>query len=303
MTVPNALIVSSMSMFPIYPAIFYRRKFKQLNKLIFEVRDIWPLTLIELGGISRFNPMILIMNATEWIAYKYADILISVLPNADKHIQKKIKSDKPVHWIPNGIDPDTFIDETLSPEIRSVFNGDQFKIVYAGAVGKANALEPFLDAYSRLQDPGRFKFIVIGSGPELINLKTRYNNIENIVFCGKIPKKQVLQALKLSDVLFIGWHNLSIYRFGVSANKYCDYMLAAKPIVSSGNLAFDPVRDAECGVVVDAENPVQIANAIEEMESLSVHERSKLGLNGYHYLIRNNTITVLASKYLKLLKA
>ncbi|MFM7769490.1 MAG: glycosyltransferase WbuB, partial [Bacteroidota bacterium] len=50
LNVPDAIVVSSPSMFPIQAAIRWRKKFQ--CKLFFEVRDIWPLTLMELGGLS-----------------------------------------------------------------------------------------------------------------------------------------------------------------------------------------------------------------------------------------------------------
>ena len=59
---PDVIIVSSMSMLPILYAIYLRRwKLKDV-KVIFEVRDIWPLTPIQIGGYNRFHPFLLLLS-------------------------------------------------------------------------------------------------------------------------------------------------------------------------------------------------------------------------------------------------
>jgi glycosyltransferase involved in cell wall biosynthesis len=301
---PDRIIVSSMSMFPIYPALIKKLFSKgKIKKVIFEIRDIWPLTLIEIGGFSKFNPVIVLLNLTEWVAYRFADNLISVLPYADNHIQSKMKRKIPVVWIPNGIDVDSFevTSKTQSNTWKERFE-NKIVVTYAGAVGKANALDYFLAAHESLSSPSKFIFLILGTGPELDYLKKKFSHNRAIVFAGKIPKMEVQSVLRQSDILFIGWHKLPIYRFGVSANKYSDYMLARRPIISSGDLAYDPVEKADCGVVVEAENPTKIAKAIDCLSKLSADELQTLGDRGYQYLMRNNSMTVLSEKFYALLE-
>jgi len=50
-------------------------------KLIFEVRDIWPLSVIELGNISSKNPLIKLMSWCEKFAVNKADFIVSTLQN------------------------------------------------------------------------------------------------------------------------------------------------------------------------------------------------------------------------------
>ena len=56
---PDAIIVSSPSLFPILPAERLARRWR--SRLIFEVRDLWPLTLQELGGLSSRHPLVVVM--------------------------------------------------------------------------------------------------------------------------------------------------------------------------------------------------------------------------------------------------
>ena len=80
----DVVICSSHHPFPIYTAHRLARKFKA--KLVFEVRDLWPLTLIELGNVSKQNPFIVLMQRAEDYAYKHAEKVISVLPSAKDYM-------------------------------------------------------------------------------------------------------------------------------------------------------------------------------------------------------------------------
>jgi hypothetical protein len=55
---PDTIIVSSLSLLTVINGLILKRKFKKA-KFIFEVRDIWPLTLIEEGGYSKYHPAVL----------------------------------------------------------------------------------------------------------------------------------------------------------------------------------------------------------------------------------------------------
>ena len=98
---PDVIIVSSISPFPILKAYFWSKKFN--TKLIFEVRDIWPLSIIELGGMSTLNPFVVLLQWVENFAYRVSDYVVSVLPNAYEHMQHHgLKKDRFVCF-PNGI--------------------------------------------------------------------------------------------------------------------------------------------------------------------------------------------------------
>lgn len=46
--------------------------------LIHEVHDMWPATLVELGGMSRNNPFVRLLQIAENDAYKKADVVVSI---------------------------------------------------------------------------------------------------------------------------------------------------------------------------------------------------------------------------------
>ena len=114
-----------------------------------------------------------------------------------------------------------------------------------------------------------------------------------------MTKSQIPSFLDKMDVLYIGWHNLPIYNFGVSPNKIFDYMLAKKPILHSISSPYDLVKISNCGISVPAEDITQIILGIITFTNISNTEREKLGLNGYNYVIKHHAYSTLAKSFLK----
>ena len=54
---PDVVIVSSLSLLTILNGLLWKVRYK--CRLIFEVRDIWPLTVTEEGGFTSWNPFVL----------------------------------------------------------------------------------------------------------------------------------------------------------------------------------------------------------------------------------------------------
>jgi len=102
--VPDAIIVSSLSILTILNGFLLRNKFR--CKLIFEVRDIWPLTLTEEGGFSKFNPFIFGLSLIEKLGYKYSDIIVGTMPNLEEHVAKVLGYERVVSCVPMGLDVD-----------------------------------------------------------------------------------------------------------------------------------------------------------------------------------------------------
>lgn len=292
---PEAIIVSSPSLFPITTAKKWAKKLN--SKLFFEVRDIWPLTLQEVGGLNKKHPLSLILSYYENIGYKKSDKIISLLPDAYKHYKNFGIEASKVEYIPNGIFINEGINEPLLPSIKELIPNNKLIIGYLGTIGKSNALDHFIKAVNLLKDNKEIFFIFVGNGAEKENLKSLTIS-ENVKWIDVIDKKYVQSMLQLFDACYIGLPNIKLYEMGISANKIFDYMYAAKPIIHTNNSSNNLVKMANCGFSISPENPQEIVNAIMELYNLSVEERNKMGENGKKYVLENHTYSQLAKKYI-----
>lgn len=295
---PDIVLVSSMSLFPIIYAFWLQFRFRV--KVVLEVRDIWPLTPIELGGYGPRNPLMFLMLKLEKFAYRNSDILVSVLPDFSRHVRNVLGKNKEAHWIPNAI-PDSML-PNMKEMRRDDYQG-KFVVIYTGALGIANTMDVAVEAAKLLKEHEDVLFLIVGEGPnkrELVD-KVHCYQLRNVEFVGKVQKNEVATFLRKADVAFISWQDSRLYQFGVSANKYNDYMMAGLPIISASNIDSDPVVRAECGLRVAAGNAEAIKQAVLEMKQMSKEERQMLGKRGFNYVKANQVYSTIAKKYTKLL--
>ena len=242
-------------------------------KLVFEVRDIWPLTLIDIGGYSPKHPFIKLMQYVEDKAYKYSDKVTSNLPYAYEHMIKRGVSKEKFVWIPNGIDVEEIQEqEDLSESVKNQIPKNKFIIGYTGSIGIANALDVLIEAAILLKDNLNISFVIVGKGKNKASLiqKVQQHDLQNVIFIDSIPKQQIQTMLKYFNVCFLGLKKSDIFRFGVSPNKLFDYFFSKKPIlynIDSGKNT--PVLASKSGVEVEPGNIENLANAVLKLHKLS----------------------------------
>jgi len=296
---PDAIILSPMATIPILPAYFIS-KIKH-SKFIFEVKDIWPLSLEEIGKYSRFHPFIILLRLFELFALKKSDYIVSNLPNYGQHL-KHYGINRDFVYIPNGIYLSEIQEaEPLNNEILEMIPEKKFIIGYTGTIGLANALEYLISAAKILERHSEIAFLIVGDGREKSNLLKMALGMSNVHFISAIPKREIQSIIKYFDVCYIGWRAKKLYEYGVSANKIFDYMYSGKPILHSINAKNDLISMANCGISVEAENPQAIADAIIKLYRMSPEQRAIMGQNGKEYVLKYHTYENLALKYKEIL--
>jgi len=274
-------------------------------RLIYEVHDLWPLSLIELGGMSPHHPFVSLIQWAENYAYRHADYVVSLLPKALPHMQEHgLVPEKFVH-VPNGIDTAEWQVETgdLPDEHRQVLaearHNGRLLVSYLGAHGLANSLDTILDA-ARLLTDAPVTFVLVGHGPEKASLEQRraQEQLANVVFLPPVPKVQVPLLLEKMDVLYIGLKREPLFRFGISPNKLIDYMMAGKPIINAIGAGNDPVADAECGISIPPEDPAALAEAVHQLLLMPESRLEAMGTRARAYCLEEHDYRKLAQKFL-----
>lgn len=294
---PDAILYSSPSPIGYLGAKYLANKFKA--KFIFEVRDIWPLTLIELGGHSPKHPFVRFMQWIEDRAYQKSDYVFSNLFNAVEHMTSRGLNPKKFNWIPNGISIDEVMNkDDLSPEVLSQLPKNKFIVGYTGTIGVANAIDDLIDAAKLLSAYKDIHFVLVGSGKEKQYLvqKSLDLGLDNITFIDAIPKKQIQSMLSTFDICYIGWQQNSLYRFGIAPNKLPEYLYAGKPIIHAFSGKGDIVQQAQAGITIEAEDSQAIVEAVEELYALTAEQRQQLGANGKKYVLQNLEYAMIAEK-------
>lgn len=301
---PDVVIASSPHPFSIYGA--KRIAERTGAALIFEVRDLWPLTLVELGQISPRHPFIMLMQATEDYAYRVADRVVSLLPKADRHMVSRGMDPHKFLHIPNGIDVSEWQqanDGLLPPEHRQAIERfrqqDCFLVGYTGAHGLADALEHLVEAGVWLQHRN-VALLLVGQGAEKEALRrlAEQKGLTSVCFLPPVPKAAIPAFLAQMDALYIGWRKKPIYQYGVSPNKLFDYLMAAKPVIHAIDDEQNLVAACQAGITIPPENPQAIAEAILRLKEMSAEERRRMGMRGRDYVQAEHDFSRLAKRFL-----
>lgn len=304
---PDAVIGSSMHPFAALAGWWLARRYKA--KFIFEVRDLWPQTAVDMGAMKKNSLPAKLLYAWEKFMCNKAEKIIVLLPYAKDYVASRGISPEKVFWLPNGVNLERFdhpapLEE--GSEVAEVFEQyrDKFKVVYTGAHGVPNGLDVIVEAARLIQEKSEnIHFILIGEGTEKSRLKEKTQSLEltNITFCEPIPKQAIPSALLAADCLVYSIPAFNIYRYGVSLNKSFDYLASAKPVVMAGNPQNNIVEEANAGIAVEPENPEALAEAIVKIYELPEEKRIELGKNGRRYVEQFYNIKNLATNLESLL--
>jgi glycosyltransferase involved in cell wall biosynthesis len=303
---PDAVIASSTYPMDIYVA---RRIARRAGaKLVFEVHDLWPLSPIELSGMSPWHPFALLCQAAENAAYRDADVVVSMLPKVHAHMAAHGLDLRKLHIVPNGItldewqgEPTPLRDDVSQALAAARARGDKV-VGYAGSMGLPNALHTLLDATQRLQGRG-ISFVLVGGGHEQARLaaRTRDEGLAQVQFLPPVPKAQVPSFLAGIDIAYIGWQRVPIYRFGIAPNKLMDYLMAGVPVLHAVEAGNDPVAEAGAGLTVAPESPTAVADGLLKLAALPAEQRRAMGERGRAFVLAHHTYPVLAQRFLQAL--
>jgi glycosyltransferase involved in cell wall biosynthesis len=297
---PDVIICSSLSLFSIINGYIFKKRFN--CRLIFEVRDIWPLTIIEEGGFNPKNPFVMFLAWVEKFGYRNADIIVGTMPNLAEHVKNICGDGLDCRCVPFGYDPALYDAQEPLPEgyEDDYISKGKFIVGYAGSIGVTNALEPLLQCALEMKDNPHVHFLLLGDGDLLEEYKNRVSGLPNITFVPKVKKTQVQMFLRHCHVLYFSVHDSKVWRYGLSLNKLIDYMLSAKPIIASYSGYPSMVNEAQCGTFVPAKNVEALKKAITEYANKSQEGLDQIGQRGRAWLIENRPYDKIAREYCKL---
>lgn len=295
---PDVVVVSSLSLLTVLNGLSWRMHYK--CRLIFEIRDIWPLTLTEEGGFSEINPLIKVFGLVEYLGYKYSDAIVGTMPNLGEHVRQVLGFSKKTYCIPMGVDDSTSVSpEPLPTNFEdSYLPAGKFVVAHVGSIGIANALETFFNCANMMEEESNIHFLVVGDGALRESFQQKYAHLCNLTFAPRVPKEMVQSVLARCDLLYFSVHASKVWKYGQSLNKVIDYMMAGKPIVASYSGYPSMINEAACGTYIPAGNVDALSIEINRYHHMGKDERSELGARGKVWLMKNRPYKKLAMDYL-----
>jgi hypothetical protein len=303
LTSPDAIVVTSGYHFDIYPGYFMAKRAKA--KLICQLRDMWPLTPMIVGGYSKYHPYIWLMQKAENYSCRKCDHYVSLLGNSEDYLIKHgLKPGKFTHIL-NGFSEEDWSNQTEIPQehknlFKKLKNQNKTIVGYAGKHSPSNSLDVLLNTSAKIQN-SKLAFVLVGSGPEKDNLiKTAENlNSENVYFLPPVNKSSIPLLLNEFDIAFIAGVKGELHKYGTAANKLTDYMLSGKPIIFAVDEFNSLVEKVKCGIQIPAENTRDLIKAIHFLSALSDMEKEEMGKRGKDFAKKELNYKALAKKFIE----
>ena len=302
---PDMVIASSVYTFDLYPCRYIARHTGA--KLVYEVHDLWPLSVMVIGGYKKWHPFIVMLQHCENYAYKHCDMVVSMLDKAFPHMQRHGLTESRFCCVPNGYlkeeweDIDTIELPAEHAQLFKQLHEEGKTIVgFAGGHTQSTAMDVLIEAARLLKERSDIAYVMVGKGPQkekLIHLAEEYE-LTNVHFLPPVEKPCIPKVVQQFDICYEGGVHSFLHKYGTSANKMIDYMLAGKPIVKSVDEPDSEVERVGCGIQVEAENIAQVRDAIQKIADMTKEERDEMGAKGRKYAIENLEYHTLSEKFI-----
>jgi colanic acid biosynthesis glycosyl transferase WcaI len=269
---------------------------------VFEVRDLWPQTAIDLGVIRHPALTSSLTRLERWL-YRSARLVIVVSEEFIGHIEKAGVPRERIVFVPNGVDVDgALANAQPAPEAARPVPG-VVTVSYVGTHGMCQGLSTIVNVAEQLREDPSIRFLFVGEGAEkeLVKQKATHLGLDNCVFLDAVPREQVASIYRDSDICLVPLIDRPVFRT-VLPSKIFEIMAFRKPIIlSTGGRAERLVSDAGAGICAPPEDVKEITSAIRRLRD-TPSLRDELGVSGEIYVREHFDRRALARRYVAALE-
>lgn len=266
--------------------------------VVYDIQDMWPDTLRATGMFSNEKALKLVSRVCDWV-YRRVDHLVVLSPGF-KHllVGRGVAADK-IAVIYNWCAEDSL--SAPRGDVPQVLRSSgKFRILFAGNMGKAQALDAVLEAAELVQQQAPdLIFVFLGGGVEVKRLQELAASkiLANVIFLPPVPMAEVGSYLSGADALLVHLKKDPLFTITIPSKTQA-YMAVGKPILMAvdGNAA-ELVRDSGCGKVAESENPQAIAEAALALMRASTNERNVMAENGRRFYQQKLSLKVGAGRF------
>lgn len=268
-------------------------KFFRRTPIVYDIQDMWPDTLKATGMLNN-NKILNVIGSVCKLVYRSVDHIVVLCPGFKKMLIERTVSEHKISIIYNWCDEQGLTQAQPAKVEYQQLMQNRFNIVFAGNMGKAQALDTILDVAKKIQNIQDLQFVFVGGGTETERLKQRLTteNISNTVFIPRMPMAEVGGILKLSNLLLVHLKKDPLFEITVPSKTQA-YMAMGKPVLMAvAGDAADLIQRAECGCVATSEDVESIQQAILRIYHLSASEQLQMGLNARNYYLQKLSLEI-----------
>jgi colanic acid biosynthesis glycosyl transferase WcaI len=258
--------------------------------IVYDVQDLWPDTL-SATGMLRNRVALNVVGFLCKVVYRSVDRIAVISDGFKAALLARGVAESKVVVVRNWAD-EAVLRRSLPTERLDIHDREPpadavpFTIVYAGNLGRAQALDAVLEAALMLRNSEQpIRFLLVGDGVDRPRLKAivREKGIDNLIFQDPVPLSEVGGILARADALLVHLSANPLFDITIPSKTQAYFCIGRPVVMAVGGEAADLVERAGAGVVAQPDNAESISNAVLSLARLSVSERVAMGERGRRF--------------------
>ncbi|WP_437277035.1 glycosyltransferase family 4 protein [Sorangium sp. So ce375] len=272
---------------------------------VFEVRDLWPESIVAVGALPADHPAVAAMRSLEELLYREADRIVVVTESFRERLSSRGVPESKIRVVTNGVDLERFTppaERAASARTRAELGLAPEHVVcsYVGTLGMAHGLSAVLDVAARCRetDPA-LRFLFVGEGAERAKLeaRARESGLDNVVFLGQQPRERVSELYGISDICLVPLRKSELFTT-VIPSKIFEILGMARPIVLSVDGEARSIVERSGGGLFAPPEDVDAMSAAIRRLARDPALREEMGSAGRRFVAREYDREALARRYL-----
>ncbi len=267
--------------------------------LIVEIRDLWPLSITDMGMMETGSHAVKRLEALEEMLYKSADTVVVVSEPFRQHIAERTPGTTvdDIAVVTNGVDVERFHPDNDGQALRDQLGVTGTLAVYAGTHGLAMGLTTVVEA-ARLAPEVTVAFI--GEGAAKADVIMAAKGVPNVHFLPGQQRDAMPAIYAAADVCLVPLRDLEVFQT-VIPSKMFEIWATGKPIILGvrGHAAA-MTQASGGGIVVTPEDPAELAAALKRIAA-DPKAASAMGMSGRAHVMTDYNRDVLADRYLDIM--
>ena len=255
--------------------------------IVFWTLDLWPETLIAVGGIKSKSILWFIEKVVRYI-YNNCTLILGQSRSFISSIQNHCDYPERVHYFPSWAEvlPSPVNDSSIQYADEIERNDEHFNILFAGNVADAQDMPSILNAAILLKHKPKITWIIVGDGRRFDWLKSQVKKLqleETVFLLGRYPLERMPSFFAHADALLVSLKKDPVFSMTIPA-KLQTYLMTGIPVL--GMLDGEGAKiidESKAGLCCSAGDSRGLALAAEEMSTYTIEKKNLLGKNGINF--------------------
>jgi glycosyltransferase involved in cell wall biosynthesis len=248
------------------------------------VQDLWPES-ISATGFGRHRFLVSAARALSGWLYRRCDRVLGTSPAFGPRLDRLGVATSRFEYLPQWAE-DFFGrgGDSSSPPGGEWSSG--FPIMFAGNLGRAQALDTIIEAASLVRDDSAIRWVFLGDGSrrEWLEGEVRRRGLERSVFLlGRRPAAEMPSFFANAGAMLVSLKRDDTMALTIPA-KIQSYLAFGRPVLASmDGEGARVVEDSGAGWAAPGDDAVGLAEIVRRMKNLPAAERAAMGARGRAY--------------------